>query len=47
MALSDSGKDGKAKEILILFHSGSGSTGTVSEVFRENLSGSHTVEMKF
>jgi len=24
MALSDSGKDGKAKEILILFHSGSG-----------------------
>ncbi len=40
MALSDSRKDGKAKEILILFHSGFGSTRIVSEVlFREKVEG--------
>lgn len=45
MALSDSGKGGETKKILILFHSGSGSTRTVSEVFRKKLSKSYTVDM--
>lgn len=32
-------EDKKTKEILILFHSGSGGTRTVSEVFREKVEG--------
>lgn len=34
-----------SKTILILFHSGSGSTRTISEVFKEKLSRSYTVDM--
>jgi len=41
-----SGQDGgNSNKVLVLFHSGSGSTRTVSEVFRHKLSESYQVDM--
>jgi len=45
MSPSHSQEDGDNRKVLILFHSGSGSTRTISEVFREKLSESYTVDM--
>lgn len=45
MTLSHYQEDGDSKKVLILFHSGSGSTRTISEIFRDKLSESYTVDM--
>ena len=45
LAPSNIQEDGDNRKVLILFHSGSGSTRTISEVFRKKLSESYTVDM--